>query len=215
MHHGPWASREVLVTEPLPAGVRRYRAEDGPPPLDVTREVASLSAGGLAALRGSPYWKDVRARAQRLSPVAAEAGFDALLAAFLGAVEDRCGEAATSFGAWHGDWSPWNLGHVDGRLAAWDWEHSTEGVPLGFDVAHFHFQAAFIGEGRPVGEAFVSARAGARASLEELDADPDALCDAHIAEVTLRYLEAMELGAGANPRFLEGIGNVLLARATG
>jgi hypothetical protein len=36
-----------------------------------------------------------------------------------------------------------------------------------------------------------------------------------VAEITLRYLEAMALGAGPNLRFLSGIGDVLLQRAQG
>jgi hypothetical protein len=215
LHLGSWGSREVLVTAPLPPGVRRYRAEEGPPPLDVTREVASLSDDGRSALGESVYWKDVRARAERLAPTAAGAGFDAVFAAFLDTVQDRRGGAATTFGTWHGDWSSWNLGHVEGRIAAWDWEHSTPGTPLGYDVVHFLFQTAFIGEGRPLGVAFASARARSGAWLERLDADPDAIADAHVAEVTLRYLDAMARGAGPNPRFLEGIGDVLVERATG
>jgi hypothetical protein len=215
LHHGPWASREVVVTAPLPRDVRRYLAEEGPPPLDVTREVASLSENGRSALGESAYWKDVRARAERLAPTAAGAGLDAVFAAFLDVVQDRRGDAATTFGTWHGDWSPWNLGHVEGRLAAWDWEHSTPGAPLGYDVVHFLFQSAFIGEGRPLGVAFTSAGARSRAWLERLDADPDAITDAHVAEVTLRYLDAMALGAGPNPQFLEGIGDVLVKCATG
>jgi hypothetical protein len=213
LHHGPWEERELLVTEPLPRNIRRYRAADGPPSIEVTREVAALFPADPSALAASGYWTTLRGRAARLEAVAAGAGFDALLVAFLDAVQERAGRADASFGTWHGDWSPWNLGFADGRLVAWDWEYAADGVPLGFDVLHFHFQVAFIGERRPLAEAFERARAAARTPLLALGAEPDATADAHVAEITLRYLDAISLGAGANPRFLSGIGDVLLRLA--
>ena len=43
--------------------------------------------------------------------------------------------------AWHGDWSPWNTGQTSsGKLAIWDWERTTAGVPTGLDVLHLHYQ---------------------------------------------------------------------------
>jgi hypothetical protein len=215
LHHGSWETREILVTEPLPRDVRRYPAGEGPPSIDVTREVAGLSARTRSALGTSRYWQELRRRAAAHSSDAARMSFDALLLAFLDAAEDRSGAIDTIFGTWHGDWSPWNLGFAGGRVVAWDWEYSTDGVPLGFDVLHFHFQSAFIGEGRPVSEAFARARAGARAPLVALGVEPDPTADAHVAEITLRYLEAMALGAEPNTRFLSGIGDVLLERARG
>ncbi|GAA0987345.1 hypothetical protein GCM10009555_066470 [Acrocarpospora macrocephala] len=44
-------------------------------------------------------------------------------------------------GAWHGDFSPWNVAaDADGRLLVWDWERFGAGVPLGFDALHHFFQ---------------------------------------------------------------------------
>ena len=43
--------------------------------------------------------------------------------------------------AWHGDFSPWNVGRtIDGSLAMWDWERAAIGVPTGFDLLHLHYQ---------------------------------------------------------------------------
>ncbi len=47
--------------------------------------------------------------------------------------------------AWHGDWSPWNMGFAKmGKLCIWDWERASLGVPNGFDILHLHYQ---YGEG--------------------------------------------------------------------
>jgi hypothetical protein len=46
------------------------------------------------------------------------------------------------FGAYHGDWTCWNMGRRDGKLVVFDWERSRPGVPLGVDAAHFDFDYA-------------------------------------------------------------------------
>ena len=44
-------------------------------------------------------------------------------------------------GAWHGDWSPWNMGLArNGKLCIWDWERAALSVPIGFDLLHLHYQ---------------------------------------------------------------------------
>ena len=45
-----------------------------------------------------------------------------------------------SFGAWHGDWAPWNMAAHDGRVMLWDWERFETDVPVGFDALHFELQ---------------------------------------------------------------------------
>jgi hypothetical protein len=46
------------------------------------------------------------------------------------------------FGAWHGDWSAWNMSEHGGRLSVWDWERFEWPVPHGFDELHLRFQSA-------------------------------------------------------------------------
>lgn len=47
-------------------------------------------------------------------------------------------------GAWHGDWTPWNMG-VDGRrLCVWDWERLATPVPRGMDLLHHRFQSDVV-----------------------------------------------------------------------
>jgi len=49
--------------------------------------------------------------------------------------------AAVETSAWHGDWSPWNMGwSTAGKLCIWDWERAAVGVPTGFDLLHLHYQ---------------------------------------------------------------------------
>src|SRR5205823_2021204 len=46
-----------------------------------------------------------------------------------------------TFGAWHGDWSPWNMASTTGGLLVWDWERFGSGVPRGFDALHYWLQS--------------------------------------------------------------------------
>ncbi|WP_030451971.1 hypothetical protein [Herbidospora cretacea] len=50
--------------------------------------------------------------------------------------------AALGKGAWHGDFSPWNVAPMGDRLLVWDWERFGTGVPAGFDTLHYFFQTA-------------------------------------------------------------------------
>ena len=40
------------------------------------------------------------------------------------------------FGAWHGDWTAWNMARHGDRLLLWDWERFEVGVPIGWDALH-------------------------------------------------------------------------------
>jgi hypothetical protein len=215
-HRGPWRAHELLITDPLPPDVRRFGP--GPPPADVTREVAELRPPVAAALAASEAWAAVRARAN--APAAAEVvgrhGLSRILPAFLDAVERRHGGTELRFGFWHGDWSPWNLGHTGDRVVAWDWEYAGAGVPVGMDLPHFHFQVAFVGERRRPSEGFDRARARSSSALRELGLTSGAIeatCAFHVAELTLRYVHAIALGAPANLRFLRDAPRVLESRA--
>ncbi|MEJ7707316.1 MAG: hypothetical protein WKF82_08585 [Nocardioidaceae bacterium] len=50
-------------------------------------------------------------------------------------------EALFSFGAWHGDWTSWNMSAVRGQLLVWDWERYERSVPVGLDLLHHTFQS--------------------------------------------------------------------------
>ena len=129
---------------------------------------------------------------------------------------DRAPIRRPALGVWHGDWSPWNLGWVGEQLWAWDWEYCRADVPVGLDLPHFTFQQRFIGDQVPVQDAFAAARSACAAALSALGyaaAARSVLHAVHVAEVSLRYLEAEAAGVTANPRFLAGAVPALRAAA--
>jgi hypothetical protein len=52
----------------------------------------------------------------------------------------RRGDTTLRYGAWHGDWAPWNMANVADALLVWDWERFASGVPVGFDAVHHELQ---------------------------------------------------------------------------
>ena len=213
VHRGPWLGHEILVTSPLPASVRRYRAQDGAPSLAVSREVAGLRGTTRSTLAQSAYLGRLHSRIDAVAAAAVRPDIVEALDALLAAIAGRAAASELEFGMWHGDWSPWNLAHAGSRLAAWDWEYASDDVPVGSDAVHFRFQVAFIGRGMPITEAFSFAAQAAPDLLAGGIEEPELVTALHAAEIAVRYLHAMMLGADENARFTAGAVDALRAVA--
>lgn len=191
---GRWAGHEVLVTEPLPRGVRRLRGAATVPlsPLGALAEIDGAGAPGPIA--ASTYWHAARATAS----IARRHG-DATLEARLDALEPQFGEVELRFGRWHGDWVPWNLGRCGRAIAAWDWAYSAPAVPLGFDALHFSFLPLRVGASMAPDLAAARAADTAAPALRELGLDDEAreaTVALHRLEVDLREARAGQARAG-------------------
>jgi hypothetical protein len=129
LHHGSWKDHPVLVQGALPLAQGDHTP--AAPPLEVMVEIAGLlgvthqslgASGMLDHPPGEHTWH----------------GLDLKPFGELGAALTETGDLP--FGAWHGDFGPWNMG-VDGRrVEVWDWERFAVGVPVGFDAAHYQVQ---------------------------------------------------------------------------
>jgi Phosphotransferase enzyme family len=134
-HSGQWNGHQILVQSALP--VWRPRA-----PLTAERlargmrEVAGCCGISRGWLATSPYWAELR---ERLAAVADREDGIALNAAAR-TLADRAGDTELRYGAWHGDWAPWNMAVLADTLLVWDWERFTLGVPMGFDALHHELQ---------------------------------------------------------------------------
>lgn len=135
LHHDQWNGLSILVSSPLP--VWRQRRTLGAAELAAAmNEVAQLDGLRAVPLRDSDYLRKLRDRITAIEQAPERA---ALLQA-VDVLTDRLGDTVLSFGAWHGDWSPWNMASTDPDLLVWDWERFTTGVPLGFDALHYQLQ---------------------------------------------------------------------------
>ncbi|MFI5487174.1 hypothetical protein [Micromonospora echinaurantiaca] len=195
-----WDGQVVALVEPLPPAVRGLPV-GAPPAIPALLAVARRGRPPAPPrpLAGSGFLARLAGTARRAA-AADPAGARAVAA--VAALAHRYGDTRVEFGHWHGDWVPWNLGRHDGRLVAWDWEHSAPDVPLGFDLAHDAFQRAVVLRGEPVAQAARAvdtrlARYGAALGL-----DPAArrlVADAYLVELWLRAWRLADAGAGWNP----------------
>jgi hypothetical protein len=216
--HSTWRGLDLLITGPLPRGIRRLGSGSGLPDASVLREISELAPGFAGELATSPWWLSVRSRIQAgVVDPAARAALELAAERIQGAQ----GGVPLRFGAWHGDLVPWNLARGGSRLYAWDWESSAPDAPLGFDAVHFHFQVAFIARGRPLAEAVDSAAGSAGAALEALGVPERAhrlVAILHLVELAVRHEEARRSTGDVDDRFYPAVTQVLeraLARPRG
>lgn len=136
LHYDSWRGLEVLVLSALPTQLPPRR-------LPASRLTAAMTElAGVGGLRQEPlaashYLHQLRARlaAADRSPERAA------LREALGVLTGHSGQEVLTYGAWHGDWSPFNMTSTSGGLLVWDWERFATDVPLGFDALHHRLQA--------------------------------------------------------------------------
>ncbi|MBA9003559.1 MULTISPECIES: hypothetical protein [Thermomonospora] len=191
---GRWNDLEILVLEPLPVWDRQVPAD--PARLHaVMREVAEAGGVERHRLAGSPYWKGLRERAGGLDGPQADGIRTALDR--LAAVH---GDREVPFGAWHGDWTAWNMAVLPDTMLVWDWERFTQGVPVGYDAVHFHMWDALTEGGVEPRKAAADAVAAAPRLLAPFGLDAETgtvVALLYLAELGTRYLIDRQDEAGA------------------
>lgn len=132
VHHERWNGMEILVLAALPVWRSRRRLRPGQLS-DAMVEIGRVRGVRRRTLQESPYWRTLK---QRLTGVAGDdrAALDAALRTIAAHDPDL------DFGAWHGDWAPWNTAALGDSVLLWDWERFDDDVPLGFDALHHWLQ---------------------------------------------------------------------------
>jgi hypothetical protein len=140
LHHGHWRRLPVIVQEALPLSQSNQAPVDAP--TVVMAEIAQLFGIRDQRLDESDFlgsimpssdisWHGVDMRPfQRLFSSLASVG-------------------TCPFGSCHGDFGPWNMGTDGTRFEVWDWERFEDGVPVGFDAAHYRTQVAVASDAEP------------------------------------------------------------------
>lgn len=136
LRYGVWHGMPVMVLDALPTHDRRQPLADGHLARAMA-QVASLADTGEASLAESGWWAGLEPRLQQARKTRA---LDSLLST-LRWLERKAGDATLRFGAWHGDWTPWNMAPTVSGLLLWDWERFGTGVPVGFDALHHALQS--------------------------------------------------------------------------
>jgi hypothetical protein len=196
LHHDRWRGLDVLVLSALPAGLRSRPL----PPAKLTAAMSEVTRVG--GLRSEPLGESKYLQCLRDRLAGADDGPErAALQQALGDIVARAGDTVLTYGAWHGDWAPWNMANTDSGLLVWDWERFACGVPIGFDALHYQLQRQ-VAPGRrgdpmaaatqcPQRAAPLLAPFGVSAGKARLTA---AL---YLAELATRYLVDRQAKAGA------------------
>jgi len=194
LHSGGWRDHQLLVQSALP--VRQPRAGLRPERLALAmRELAYCYGSHQAPLAASHYWRQLQ---RRLAGVADQPE-GATLAAAAGTLVGRSGTVPLRYGAWHGDWSPWNMATLAGTLLVWDWERFARDVPIGFDAVHYHLQQR-LAAGRDAAGAVRHTLAAAPALLAPFGvppADRELTALLYLVDLAARYLADRQAAAGA------------------
>ena len=204
VHAGWWEGRSILVTEAAPSPLIRRCRRNAPPPIRVEREVSRSMWAGSEPLGSSRYLSNLDARIRDIP----DDGPD--LRERLRSVVDRVRDISVScaFGAWHGDWAPWNMSRSSSGLVVWDWERFDGPVPFGFDRAHLHFQVDNMVRRRSVGDAAETASAALRAVPEigaRGSATVRAILQFYLIEQVLRLEEGRLAGEAIRPGVVQAI----------
>jgi hypothetical protein len=210
LHRGNWRDLEISVASPLPAAIRRLPDPTRLPPLEATREIAEATGLVESPLAHSSYWHGLRRSLEAMLPADVEVARP--IREHLRRVEERYGDTTLMFGGWHGDWTPWNIARLHGRIVVWDWEQAGRDVPLGFDVLHYLFQLPFAGRQSGLRDAVEIARRRSAVPLSAIGVPAGAhlpLLSAYLLELFVRYYGAQLAGAGVNHRFYPAILDLL------
>jgi hypothetical protein len=212
--HSVWHGLDLLITAPMPGRVRRLGLSAELPDASLLREISQLSGSYVRELGVSPWWQALRARIGGCADSAARAELELLA----DGIERRYGHAALEFGSWHGDFVPWNLARLGGRVYAWDWESSGPDTPVGFDALHYYFQVAFVARRRPLAEAALRASHRARPALDALGVRAgtvDLVAVLHLMELFVRHEEARSSAGGVDDRFYPAVARLLAQSLAG
>lgn len=204
-----WHGLDLLITAPLPAGVRRLGRGARLPDSGLLTEISELWPGESAELAASGWWIGLTERIEK--GVADDAARTAL-AELACRIASARGEEIFQFGSWHGDLVPWNLARLGTRLFAWDWESSAPSVPLGFDALHFYFQVAFVGRRQRLAEAVALAVRQAEPVLDALGVPARSrrlLAILHLLELFVRHEEARASTGDPDGRFYPAVAGTL------
>ncbi|GAA1510109.1 hypothetical protein [Nocardioides humi] len=186
-----WRGRPVLLAGPLaPSPWQRHRSSWTPPvaAMDELAGSFSIPDGPLAE---SAWWRQQWQVAGSLA--------DPVSRGRLGRAMERVaaitGSRPLSWGAWHGDWTPWNMAVSGERVLLWDWERFETGVPTGLDPLHYVVNA--LNAGFPSSpEGVLRALAFASYPDRSLGGEPHVRSLLYLVAILTRYLSLVEAPGG-------------------
>jgi hypothetical protein len=194
LYAGQWRGLQVLVQSALPVWLPRA-------PLTNRRLVGAMLdiAGCCGYTKGTladgGYWHELRGRLSAVADRAEGVG----LASAAELLVQYAGDTVFRYGAWHGDWAPWNMANLADALLVWDWERFATGVPLGFDAVHHELQKRIqsTGDARDAVESTVRRAGDLLAPFGVPPADREVTALLYLVDLATRYLTDRQAESGA------------------
>jgi hypothetical protein len=191
LHFGRWRDLEISILSPLEP-TRRGDVERRDPTTAELLDLASLGDRSSTDLADSKYSASLFRRIAALEGPRREAyqeAFDRLT--------ERAAGVTLEFGRLHGDWTPWNMVPLRGRLLVWDWERSAADQPMLMDAVHYVFQREWLRRSGSTGDAIDSAIAHAATHAPGFGLapnTPEIIAGLYLLELALRYTENAAAG---------------------
>ncbi len=196
LHEGNWAGRHLLLMSAV-AGQPMSATDELP--VTAMRRLAEAAGTAESTLGDSDFLARLRADVEQVR----EKAVRDTLAGHLDAIVSRYGDQTLRFGAWHGDWVPWNMARHGDEVLLWDWEHYEEGVPVGFDALHFRGQQLRNADRKHLDRGEETWWAERRSVLARLDV-PDEAADLtavlYLLRVNVRFVIEGQSDQDVSPR---------------
>ena len=184
LHLGTWEDATLVAMTALETSFLQRPSRQFDLPVEAMRQFHAAFAEGSAPLAESPLWEQMTAAQASL----ASSGVREQLGQALDVLARE--QRPLSIGAWHGDWTPWNMSRRRGRLQLWDWERFETGVPLGLDRCHYAVNAVTRRDGTDVASVMRGFElAGVR---NQPGTEDHVVGAAYLAAITCRYLVGAE-----------------------
>jgi hypothetical protein len=194
LHAGEWRGLQVLIQSALPVWLPR--APLAPRRLTAAMlDIAGCCGFTTGQLDGSTYWQELRGRLHEVSDRSEAAG----LASAAELLVKHAGDTTFRYGAWHGDWAPWNMANLADALLVWDWERFATGVPMGFDAVHHELQRRIqsTGDAKDAVEQTVRRAGELLAPFGVPTAAREVTALLYLVDLAARYLTDRQAEAGA------------------
>jgi hypothetical protein len=190
LHSGRFEGAALLAMTALDTSFRQRPSRQYAVPVEEMALFHGAFGEGTRPLVEMPLWAQLVAAQAALQPSEARERLGEALGLLGAAAVDH----PLAMGAWHGDWTPWNMSRRRHRLQLWDWERFETGVPLGMDRCHYAVNAVCRRDGADV--------ASVMRGLDLAGVPNDRSTEAHVvgaaylATITTRYLPGSEFELG-------------------
>lgn len=142
LHVGAWNGLPLLVMSALRTPAWQGRMTSRGMPAATMDELSGSFGDGRHQLVATPMWGRCLAARDALEDPSVRSRYDSALRS----VASRWGDRDVAVGAWHGDFTPWNMARRRNVVQLWDWERFEIGVPTGFDRVHWSVQTRTTGQ---------------------------------------------------------------------